>query len=89
MTTAVPVNEDAPGRSWTILPLLDWTERYLRERSFEESRLNAELLLAHALRLPRLGLYLQFDRPLEAPELALFRTLLLRRMTHEHRLLVQ
>jgi release factor glutamine methyltransferase len=83
MTTPVPTNEDAPQRNWTVLPLLEWTERYLRERSFEESRLNAELLLAHALRLPRLGLYLQFDRPLAAPELALFRKLLLRRMTHE------
>ena len=81
--TPVPANEDAPQRKWTVLPLLEWTERYLRERSFEEARLNAELLLAHVLRLPRLGLYLQFDRPLAAPELALFRELLLRRMTHE------
>ncbi len=83
MTTPVPTNEDAPQRNWTVLPLLEWTEQYLRERSFEESRLNAELLLAHALRLPRLGLYLQFDRPLAASELALFKKLLLRRMTHE------
>ena len=83
MTTQMPTNEDAPQRKWTVLPLLEWTERYLRERSFGESRLNAELLLAHALRLPRLGLYLQFDRPLAAGELALFRKLLLRRMTHE------
>jgi release factor glutamine methyltransferase len=83
MTTPVPTNEDAPERNWTVLPLLEWTERYLRERSFDESRLNAELLLAHALRLPRLGLYLQFDKPLAAPELAFFKELLLRRMTHE------
>lgn len=83
MTTLVPTNEDAPERNWTVLALLEWTTHYLRERSFEESRLNAELLLAHALRLPRLGLYLQFDRPLSARELALFKKLLLRRMTHE------
>jgi release factor glutamine methyltransferase len=83
MTTPLPTNEDAPERKWTVLPLLEWTAHYLRERSFEESRLNAELLLAHALRLPRLGLYLQFDRPLAARELALFKKLLLRRMTHE------
>jgi release factor glutamine methyltransferase len=83
MTTPMPANGDAPQRNWTVLPLLEWTERYLRERSFEESRLNAELLLAHALRLPRLGLYLQFDRPLAASELALFKRLLLRRMSHE------
>ncbi len=83
MTAPVPANGDAPRRDWTVLPLLEWAERYLRERSYGESRLNAELLLAHALRLPRLGLYLQFDRPLAAPELALFKKLLLRRLTHE------
>jgi release factor glutamine methyltransferase len=83
MTAPVPVNGDAPRRNWTVLPLLEWAERYLRERSFGESRLNAELLLAHALQLPRLGLYLQFDRPLAAPELAHFKKLLLRRMSHE------
>jgi release factor glutamine methyltransferase len=83
MTTPAPMTQDAPGRDWTILELLEWTERYLRERSFDESRLHAELLLACALRLPRLGLYLQFDRPLAASELAHFKTLLLRRMTHE------
>jgi release factor glutamine methyltransferase len=83
MTTPLPEGEGAPQRNWTILSLLEWTERYLRERSFGESRLNAELLLGHALGLPRLGLYLQFDRPLAGAELALFRELLLRRMTHE------
>jgi release factor glutamine methyltransferase len=83
MTMPGPGDDDAPRRDWTVLPLLEWTERYLRERSFGESRLNAELLLAHALCIPRLGLYLQFDRHLAASELALFKTLLKRRVTHE------
>ncbi|HMK39183.1 MAG TPA: peptide chain release factor N(5)-glutamine methyltransferase [Bacteroidota bacterium] len=83
MTTEAREGRAAPQRVWTILPLLEWAEAYLREHGFEESRLNAELLLAHALGLPRLGLYLQFDRPLTAGELDLFRKLILRRMTHE------
>jgi len=66
-----------------VLGLLEWSDRYLRERAFQESRLNAELLLSHALGLPRLALYLQFDRPLAAEEIAKFKKLLLRRMTHE------
>jgi release factor glutamine methyltransferase len=82
--TVSPRREGAlPGRSWTVLSLLEWADTYLRERSFQESRLNAELLLAHVLALPRLGLYLQFDRPLAADELARFRTLILRRLSHE------
>jgi release factor glutamine methyltransferase len=74
---------EGSGRGWTVLSLLEWADGYLRERSFQESRLNAELLLAHVLGLPRLGLYLQFDRPLLGEELARFKTLLLRRITHE------
>lgn len=66
-----------------MLSLLEWADRYLRERSFQESRLNAELLLAHALGLERLGLYLQFDRPLTPDELARFKPLMVRRLSHE------
>ncbi len=83
MTTPVPDREDTPRPAWTVLSLLEWSDRYLRERAFQESRLNAELLLSHALGLPRLGLYLQFDRPLAPGEIAKFKGLLLRRMTHE------
>ena len=73
---------DAP-RQWTILPLLAWAEEYLRERSFDEARLNAELLLARALGVKRLDLYLQFDRPLAAGELDTFRSLFRRRLARE------
>lgn len=83
MTTPAPEKEVAPRSAWTVLSLLEWSDRYLRERAFRESRLNAELLLSHALGLPRLGLYLQFDRPLTPEEIAAFKGLLLRRMTHE------
>ena len=74
---------DGAQRVWTILSLVQWAEEYMRDRGFQESRLNAELLLAHVLDLPRLGLYLQFDRHLTPGELAEFRKLFLRRMAHE------
>jgi len=83
MMTPASEREEAPRPVWTVLSLLEWSDRYLRERAFQEPRLNAELLLSHALGLPRLGLYLQFDRPLAPEELAKFKGLLLRRMTHE------
>lgn len=49
----------------------------------ETPRLDAELLTAHALGLPRIQLYLQFDRPLIPPELAAIRELVKRRQAGE------
>jgi release factor glutamine methyltransferase len=56
---------------------------YLRERGVPSPRLDAELLLSHALGLARLQLYLQHDRPLEEPELAALRELMRRRGQRE------
>lgn len=63
--------------------MLAWADAYLAERGIGESRLNAELMLAHVLGIPRLNLYLQFDRPLVPEELAAFKKLFLRRLARE------
>jgi release factor glutamine methyltransferase len=70
-------------RTWTILEMLRWTAEYLAGKGFDESRLNAELLLSGALGVRRLDLYLQFDRPLTDEEIAEFRGRLLRRARSE------
>jgi release factor glutamine methyltransferase len=63
--------------------LIRWSAAYLDERGFESGRLNAELLLAGALGMRRLDLYLQFDRPLRPAELAAYKERLRRRLAHE------
>ena len=70
-------------RTWTVLSLIEWSRDYLLDRGFDEARLHAELMLAHVLNVSRLQLYLQFDRPLVAEELASYRALFKRRLTHE------
>ncbi|HTX99677.1 MAG TPA: peptide chain release factor N(5)-glutamine methyltransferase [Bacteroidota bacterium] len=70
-------------RQWTVLSLLEWTTDHLTRGGFDEARLHVEILLAHVLRLRRLDLYLQFDRPLTSEELAQFRGLYERRLKHE------
>jgi release factor glutamine methyltransferase len=70
-------------RAWTVLSLLNWGSDYLAARGFDEARLHVDLLLAHVLGVRRLDLYLQFDRPLSAPELAQFKSLFKRRLNHE------
>ena len=53
------------------------------EKTSETARLDAELLLAHALGRSRIELYTDFDRPLNEAELAAYRELVSRRGRHE------
>ncbi|MGD8320278.1 MAG: peptide chain release factor N(5)-glutamine methyltransferase [Gemmatimonadota bacterium] len=71
------------GDVWTVLRLMRWSGEYLEGKGIERGRLDAEHLLAHALGLERLQLYLQYDRPLERDELDRFRPLLRRRAERE------
>ena len=72
-----------PEESWTVLKLLHWTTYYFKRNNVAEPRASAEVLLAHLLSQDRLFLYLNYDRPMEAEELAAFRTLVKRRLSGE------
>lgn len=63
----------------TILEVIQRSTDYLARRGVESPRLQVELLLAHVLQLPRLKLYLQFDRALGPAELDRLRELVRRR----------
>lgn len=69
-------------RSWTVGELLRWTTERLVALS-PTPRLDAELLLAHGLGVERLQLYLDFDKPLSAAELRVYREAVRRRIAHE------
>jgi release factor glutamine methyltransferase len=56
---------------------------FLGRSGIENPRLNAERLLASVLKLDRVGLYLQFDKPLSSLERESFKALLKRRAVHE------
>ncbi|MBP2652674.1 MAG: prmC [Firmicutes bacterium] len=64
---------------WTIGKILTWTKQYFGEKGVDNPRLDAEVLLSHVLGRDRLYLYVNFDQPLEANELAEFRELVKRR----------
>jgi len=63
----------------TIVEVLKLSADYLQKHGSDSSRLDAEVLLAYALRLRRLDLYLTFDRSLTEPELSTYRGLVARR----------
>ena len=81
MTGAAPAGRAAAGRS--VMEVLRLSTDYLQQRGSSSPRLDAELLLAHALRVRRIDLYLLHDRPLGEPELSAARELIRRRGTGE------
>lgn len=66
-------------RSWTVLELLRWTTDYFKRAGIESARLDAELLLAHALETERLRLYVDFEKPVLPAERDRYRALVRRR----------
>ena len=64
---------------WTVMSVLRWTTGRFEERGLPTPRLDAEVLIASALGLPRLQLYVQFDRPLGPEELGSIREAVKRR----------
>lgn len=67
----------------TVLEIIKRTTEFLDKRGVESARLNAELLIGHALGLKRMQLYLQFERPLTEAELEKIRPLVKRRGNRE------
>lgn len=67
----------------TVLEVIQKSAEFFAAKGIDSPRLNAELLLAHALGLPRMKLYLNFERALTPAELDLMRELVRRRACHE------
>jgi release factor glutamine methyltransferase len=84
LSAAARVPHAAPtGETWTVLRTMLWSADYLRAKGVDNARIDAEHLLAHALGVGRLEMYLQHERPLTRRELDDFRPLLRRRASRE------
>ena len=70
-------------QTWTVKKILEWTAAFLTRKSVDSPRLSAEQLLAHVLKLPRIKLYTDYDRPIVESELATYRELVRRAGEHE------
>jgi len=66
-------------RVWTVIELLRWTTDYFERSGIDSARLDAEILLAHALESDRLRLYVDHEKPVLAKERDRFRALVQRR----------
>lgn len=66
---------------WTVLEMLNWTIEFFNGKNVQESRLDAEVLLANVLDIKRLDLYLNFDRILKLIEIENFKDLIKKRVS--------
>lgn len=64
---------------WTIGRLLTWTTDFLEKKGSESPRLDAEVLLAHALKCKRVELYTRYDQAVIEPMRSAFRALVKQR----------
>lgn len=67
----------------SILEVIERSADFLGKRGVASPRLQVELLLAHVLKMPRMNLYLNFEKTLSEPELDVLRALVQRRGQRE------
>ncbi len=68
---------------WTVQRIIQWTTEHFQKKGLDNPRLEAEVLLAHLLEMDRMGLYLNFDRPLKEEERTAYREMIQRRQAWE------
>src|SRR5271168_3495903 len=67
----------------TVLEAIQKSAEFLGKKNVESPRLQTELLLAHLLKMPRMKLYLNFERGLTAVETSALRVQVKRRGLRE------
>jgi release factor glutamine methyltransferase len=70
-------------KAMTVLEAINKGAEFLARKQIESPRLQAELLLSHILNLPRLRLYLEFERQITEAQSHQLREFLVRRGNHE------
>ena len=83
MQKQTPKRTQPRSTNWNILKLLRWSASYFESHRIDSPRATAEILLARALDLKRIDLYIHHDRPMTAVELAHFKKLIKRRTRRE------
>lgn len=68
MESIKTTDQKKDGASWTIAKVLAAAGEFLQKHGSLSPRLEAEKLMAHTLRIDRVDLYIQFDRPLDEKE---------------------
>ncbi|MCD4669492.1 MAG: peptide chain release factor N(5)-glutamine methyltransferase [Actinomycetia bacterium] len=68
--------------TWSVKRILEWGIDFFTKKDIPRARLSAELLLAAALGLTRMDLYLDYDRILNREELGTYKKYILKRLEY-------
>jgi release factor glutamine methyltransferase len=69
--------------TWTVNRLLAWTRDFCRKKGIEKPQLEAEILLAHAMKIKRIELYTAFETEPTEAQRTVFRDFVKRRGNNE------
>lgn len=76
----MPQDTASPPTVWTLQALLAWTTDYLAKKGIPSARLEAQVLLAHVLKCPRIELVARSTEVAAEADRAAFRELITRRI---------
>jgi len=68
---------------WRLIDILNWGEKYFKEKSFDNPRIEIETLLQHIIGCKKIDLYLQFENTFNTENLIILKSLIKRRVNRE------
>ncbi len=76
-------DNQTPEKVWTVIELIKWGTDFFNKKEIDSPRLTIELLICDILKLSRIQIYTNFDKPLSKDELAKLRDYVIRRAKKE------
>ncbi len=67
----------------TILEIIKLGTQFLKDKNIESPRLNIELIICKVMKIKRIDLYTQYDRPFAEEEISIIREMMIRRSNNE------
>ena len=71
------------NKTWRIIDIINWGEKYLKNKSFDSPRKEIEILLMHLIGCKKIDLYLDFEKIIDPEKLIILRECIKRRVNRE------
>ena len=71
------------NKTWRIIDIINWGEKYLKDKSFDSPRNEIEIFLLHLIGCKKIDLYLDFEKVIKPEDLITLRGWIKRRVNRE------